>query len=169
MAYEGLLLENVSGSNYQFKKVSPSDVYYFIMTPETGNNSDGWVFYEFEQKAGKRIPCNGSTLFSPSHVLVVDKEAVDHQSALVLYYFRYRNYRLLRRFKRNTISSLIFFIFGSVICFWRMPMYAIALFPYLLVSGVLCFHFLYSYFHFCSECLSIGFVEPSKKPTRPGY
>lgn len=169
MAHEGLLLESVSGSKYKFKKVSPVDVYYFMMTPETGDNSDRWVFYEFEQKMGKRIPCNGSSLFSPSHMLMVGREEVDRQSNLISYYFCYRNYRLLRRFKRNSMGFFIFFILGTVVCLYRIPAYWFALFPYLATSGFLCFHSLYSYFCFRSECRSIGFLDPSKKPARPGY
>lgn len=116
MAQDGLLLESVQGSKYKFKKGSPADIYYFMMTPETGTNSDSWVFYEFEQKMGKQTPCNGLSLFSPSLMLMAGREEVDRQSELISYYFCYRNYRLLRRFKRNSIGFSIFFILSTFVC-----------------------------------------------------
>ncbi len=169
MAQDGLLLESVQGSKYKFKKGAPADIYYFMMTPETGTNSDSWVFYEFEQKMGKQIPCNGLSLFSPSLMLMAGREEVDRQSELISYYFCYRNYRLLRRFKRNGIGFSIFFILSTFVCLCHIPEHFIALFPYLVASGLLCFHSIYSYFHFRSACRAQGVLDPSRKPTRPGY
>ncbi len=169
MAQNGLSLVNVQGSQYRFKQTSPHECNYFIMTPETGTNSDGWVFYEFEQQLGKRIPCSGFSSFSPSHVLLVNHEVSDSQASMISYYFQYRNYRLLKRFRRNAINSAIFFFLGTVISTIQFPAHAAVLFPYLLGSGLLLFHFSLSYLSFRKDCLSLGFTKPGKKPRRPGY
>lgn len=169
MAQEGMILESVHGSIYRFTKDAPADIYYFMMTPETGTNSDSWVFYEFEQKFGKQIPCDGLRLFSPSLMLMIERSKMDTKSNLIAYYFSYRNYRLLRRFKRNSIGLFIFFALGALTCLCQAPEYSIVLFPYLIASGCLCFHSIYSFFHFRGECRSQGALAPSKKPRHPGY
>ena len=169
MAQNGLSLVEVQESQYMFERTSSPECNYFIMTPETGTNSDVWVFHEFERALGKRIPRLGSSFFSPSHILLVNHDVSDNQASLISYYFQYRNYRLLLRFRRNATFSAIFFILGALICVLRFPAYAVALFPYLLVSGLLLFHFLISYFSFRKDCISLGFAKPEAKPQRPGY
>lgn len=169
MAQKGLILQSVSGSNFQFKRGRTNDSTYFIMSPETGTNSDRWVFYEFAQNIGKRIPCGGTALFAPSHVLVVDHESAESHSALISYYYQYRNYRLLKRFLRNAICSVIFFLLGVAVSYPGIPLTLIALLPYLLGSFILCVHFSCSFFSFYKNCESHGFHKPLKKPTRPGY
>lgn len=77
MAQKGFFLRQLSGTNYRFEQGEPRDVRYFLMSPEIGSNSDSWVFYEFERKMGKRIPCEGKSFVGPSHVLAVDGEAAD--------------------------------------------------------------------------------------------
>lgn len=169
MAQNGLSLSNVHGVRYEFKPVTPQECFYFVMTPEAGTNSDVWVFYEFEKELGKRISCSGTSFFSPSHILLVTHEVLESQSDVITYYFQYRNYRLLKRFRKNTIFSSIFFFIGVLICSLRFPVYAIALFPYLLVSGLFLIHFLISYFSFHKNCVQQGFTKPARKPHRPGY
>lgn len=169
MAQNGLLLVDVQGSLYRFKHTSPRKYHFFIMTPEAGTNSDVWVFHEFNQRLGKRIPCLGPSFFSPSHILLVNHEISDNQSSMIAYYFQYRNYRLLNRFRRNALCSSIFFFLGAVISIIRFPVYAIALFPYLLVSGFLLLHYFLSYLSFRKDCLSLGYTKPGKRPRRPGY
>ena len=169
MAQKGYFLVKVQGSQYVFELRSPHKCNYFVMTPEAGTNSDAWVFREFEQRLGRRIPCFGFSLFSPSHVLLVNPEEIESQSSIIAYYFQYRNYRLLMRFRRNAIFSAIFFILAVLVNVLRFPAYAFVLFPYLLVSGVLLFHYSFSYFSFRKDCISLGFTKPERKPTRPGY
>ena len=169
MAQLGLTLVETNGSRYWFKQTTPNDCFYFIMTPEPGTNSDVWIFHEFEQTMGKRISCAGTSFFSPSHILLLRCEVSESESAVTSYYFQYRNYRLLKRFRRNSMFSSIFFLIGVVISFLQFPAYAAALFPYVLVNGLLLFHFLISYLSFRKDCLHRGYANPAKKPHRPGY
>lgn len=169
MGNEGYALVEVSGNAYRFLHRVPQSSRYFVMTPESGNNSDVWVFHEFEQQLGRRIPCVGSTLFSPSHILVVTQDAMRNQAELVSYYYRYRNYRLLGRFRRNALFSAAFFSLGLLVSILRMPWHAVVLFPYLLISGFLFLHSCYSYFSFHKDCVSLGYSKPAQKPRRPGY
>lgn len=112
MSQKGFFLRQVSGTNYRFEQGEPRDVRYFLMSPEIGSNSDSWVFYEFERKMGKRIPCEGKSFVGPSHVLAVDGEAADCQAPLAAYYYQYRNYRLLKRLLRNAVGSAVIFLLG---------------------------------------------------------
>lgn len=169
MAQNGRILVSVHGSQYNFKQTSPHEYYYFVMTPEAGTNSDVWVFHEFEQEMGKRIPCSGYSFFSPSHILLVTNKNSGSQSDLISYYIRYRNYRLLKRFRKNAIVAALFFLLGTMTSVVRFPNYAVALFPYILVSGLLLFHFIISFYLFHKDCLQQGCTKPAQKPKRPGY
>ena len=158
MSQKGFFLRQVSGTNYRFEQGEPRDVRYFLMSPEIGSNSDSWVFYEFERKMGKRIPCEGKSFVGPSHVLAVDGEAADCQAPLAAYYYQYRNYRLLKRLLRNAVGSAV------LAC---DPFGTPAFLPYLLGSAILCVHFLLSFFRFRKDCISSGTLRPMQKPSRP--
>ena len=167
MAQDGFVLVNVRGNQYRFELTSPQKCFYFAMTPETGTNSDVWVFHELEQKAGKKITCSGPSFFSPSHMLLINETNLEGKSAIIFYYYQYRNYRLLKRFRRNAIFSSIFLVLGVVMGSLRFPLYIADLFPYLLVSGLLLLHFSVSYFLFHKDCVQSGYTDPAKKPQRP--
>ena len=169
MAQNGFSLVEVQGNQYMFNRTSSHECNYFIMTPEAGTDSDAWVFHEFERVLGKRILCSGYSFFSPSHIIMVNHDVSDNQASLISYYFQYRNYRILLRFRRNAIFSSIFFILGGLVSILRFPAYVFALFPYLLVSGLLLLHHYISYFLFRKDCISLGFTKPEQKPKRPGY
>lgn len=163
MAQKGFFLRQLSGANYRFEQGEPRDVRYFLMSPEIGSNSDGWVFYEFERKMGKRIPCERKSFVGPSHVLAVAGEAVDSQAPLAAYYYRYRNCRLLKRLLRNAVGSAVLFLLGLACDPFGTP----AFLPYLLGSAVLCVHFLLSFFRFRKDCIFSGTPRPMQKPSRP--
>ena len=169
MSQRGYSLEEVSGSIYKFSKSVPQEDVFFIMTPEAGTNSDSWVFYEFEQHMGTRIPCSGNSFLSPSHVLRVKKASLDSQEALISYYYQYRNYRLLKRFRRNTILSVFLFLGGFFVSIMGGVDDLVVLLPYLFAGGILSFYFGYSYVTFRKMCISLGFTKPADKPKRPGY
>ena len=169
MAQDGYSLEEVSGSVYKFSKKTPQEDAFFIMTPETGTNSDIWVFREFEHYLGNRIPCSGVGILAPTHVLRVKKESLDSQGPLISYYYQYRNYRLLRRFRRNTVFSTLIFLLGIFVCIMGGLDDMVVLLPYMLCGGILSFHFCYSYLAFRKNCITLGFTQPTDKPKRPGY
>lgn len=162
------MLESVTGNKYKFKKAPPCDVIYFLMTPETGRDSDRWVFYDFQKEMGVQIVCDGMNLFSPSHILAIEREKMERKPNLCAYFFQYRNYRLLRRFKCNSIFAGVFWLLGMLVCLLE-PAYIMPMIPYLVVDGLMCVHFVYSYLHFYKECCLTGASEPSKKPAHPGY
>lgn len=163
MSQKGFFLRQVSGTNYRFEQGEPRDVRYFLMSPEIGSNSDSWVFYEFERKMGKRIPCEGKSFVGPSHVLAVDGVAADCQAPLAAYYYQYRNYRLLKRLLRNAVGSAVIFLLGLACDPFGTP----AFLPYLLGSAFACVHFLLSFFRFRKDCISSGTPRPMQKPSRP--
>ena len=134
MAQKGFFLRQLSGTNYRFEQGEPGNVRYFLMSPEIGSNSDSWVFYEFERKTGKRIPYEGKSFTGSSLVLAVDGKAVDCQAPLAAFYYRYRNYRLLKRLLRNAVGSAVIFLLGLACDPFGTP----AFLPYLLGSAILC-------------------------------
>lgn len=101
MAHKGLLLVSVQGNQYIFKQTSPQHYSYFVMSPETGTYSDAWVFYEFEQQTGKRIPCAGFSFFSPSHILQFQSDISDSKAPLISYYYQHRRHN---RTVQNSVS-----------------------------------------------------------------
>lgn len=164
-AQNGHILCKLSGSKYFFKSGPSQDILYFTMSPEPGTNSEFWAYLEFRQKMGASIPQQGLAFAAPANVLSVNAEAAQNQEELVDYYFRYRNYRLLRRFRRNALlggglflAALCCSLSGSVFSM----LWALALF------GMTAFS-LWSYFCFHRACLRCGHTEPQKKPRRPGY
>lgn len=167
MAIDGFILSKVQGDKYWFTQTVPQSHNYFVMSPETGANSEDWVFYEFELHSGKRIPCEGNPFLRPSHMLQVRKVDAEPQVLLQSYYYQYRNYRLLKRFKRNASFSAIFLLLGVLVSIIGFPGNAIALFPYVLGSGLLLYHSIFSYLSFRKDCLSLGFTSPQKRPIRP--
>lgn len=169
MAQNGRNVERVQGSMFQFVLTQPSDSRYFVMTPESGKNSDDWIFHEFALQLGQVVPCSGPSLLSPSHLLRVKQHITVEQFSLVTYYYQFRNYRLLKRFKRNAAFAGVFFLFGLLDSIWGFPVHAVALLPYTIVSGLFFFHFFRSYVLFRKDCLMMGFEKPERKPKRPGY
>ncbi len=169
-AHEGLVLVEVRGSKYAFMKTTPQEYNYFVMTPETGTNSDAWVFHEFKHQKGQtQIPCTGIPFLSPSNILLINCAITNVQSPLISYYYRYRNYRLLRRFRRNTICSALFLLIGVGVMIKETLSYMIALFPYALGFGLLLLHSLLSYLVFYKDCTLNGYIKPEKKPAHPGW
>lgn len=169
MAHKGFSLVDVQASRYRFHEASPQTCKYFVMNPESGTDSDSWVFYEFAARLGQCIPCTGNSVLSPRLILRAKCDGTAEQRDLIAYYYQYRNYRLLKRFKRNAATAGIFMLLGILAATSGSPEYAVLMLPFLFVSGAFLFYFVFSYFSFRRDCLSRGFVKPNKKPRRPGY
>lgn len=169
MARNGYLLIDVHASKYRFQEDLPQAYTYFVMNPESGTNSESWVFHEFAAQLGQCIPCTGNSVLSPSLILRAKWDGSNEQGEIISYYYRYRNYRLLKRFKRNIVTAGAFLLLGVFATTFDSPEYAVLMFPLLFVSSLFLFHFTFSYFSFRRDCLLCGHDKPDKKPRRPGY
>jgi len=167
MATNGFILQRITNCKYYFIKSAPVNTDYFLMSPEVGTNSDGWVFYEFCQNFGDRIPSIGPSFMSPSHALIVNCTTEANNQQLIEYYYKYRNYRTTRRLFRNSAISLFFAAMCILVGVLGTRNHLIALFPYLIGSMILFVHFAFSFHYFTRSCSKHNHKKPMKKPLRP--
>ena len=167
MARNGYHLHHITSGKYYFRRGLPKNRQYFLMSPESGTNSDTWLFCDFQQTCGNRIPCDGTRFFSPSLALEVKQNVADKNPSLIRYYYQYRNYLLLRRMRRNAIAITIFTLLALLLCLFDYPSSLLVLFPYLVVSISLCPFSFASFIRFKKSCIDAGYKSPENKPQHP--
>ena len=166
----GNVLNSVHNGTFYFGKSKKDEQYhFFLLTPEKGNNSESWIYYDMQKLGAEPVTVSGTTFFSPSYILRLNTELLREKSALIEYFYQYRNYRILRRMKRNTVSSAFFVFALTLLCFfsqgWEL---AFNLF-FLACSCAFLLHFVLSLMHFSKSCKKKYGIVPFKKPRRPGY
>lgn len=168
MAANGLILENICGHRFYFKKDAGQNLHYFLLNPDIGSNSEAWIYYEFLQMGGKRISYKGSSIMCPRLVLMVNAEARPDKVELYQYYYSYRNYRALHRLCRNMFITM-FGVLACILFYLLQP--ADLWFP--LQCGSICFllciYFAYSIVHYIRSCRRLGQSCRWKRPRRPDY
>lgn len=168
MAMNGLILDHICGHKFYFKRTASRCIYYFLLNSDIGANSEDWVYYEFLQMGGNRIPFQGSSLFSPRLVLAIDICTCQDNGDLYRYYYSYRNYRTLHRLRRNALVCVL----GIIICLLLYVLQAVSLWFFLQYGGIfllLCVFQIFSILHYVRSCKSQGQPCHWKKPNRPGY
>lgn len=167
MAAKGYMLSKIDRRKWIFRKGESVECRFFLMNPDIGTNSDGWVFYEFERCFGRKIPCVGPYIFSPSRALVSFPPLIDQHSVLIDYYYKYRNYRLIRRFLRSALLSFGVCFVGVILVLFGSFYNNIALLPYIIVSLFLGAYNVLSFFRFRNSCNRQGWSKPLQRPKRP--
>lgn len=168
MAEEGLALDHICGRRFYFKRSDSQCLRYFLLEPESGTNSEAWVYYEFLQMGGKCIQSQGSTVLSPSLALAVDLGAEQAHLDLYRYYYSYRNYRYLRRFCRNALVFLV----GAAVSAVLYALGGAGLLFLLQYGGIFLLIGLFQAFsarRFVQSCKRLEQPCGWKKPRRPGY
>lgn len=168
MALQGLMLSEIKGRTFYFQAAEAEPVFYFMLSPERGGSNPAWVYYEFLENGGIRIPHHGSSHLSPNLVLKIPNHIFYENKKLYRYYFAHRNYRLYHRFVTNILLSLIFFFLGTITIHLDR-IYLISLFGWLLGSFLVGLYNAISLHHFLKFCRTQGIPAMWKRPRRPGY
>lgn len=168
MAMKGLVLDHMCGGRFYFKKDGGQCLYYFLLSSDIGVNNEAWVYYEFLQTGGKRIPVQGSSFLIPRLALVADTKSCENNFHLYKYYYSYRNYRMLHRFIRNILVCM----FGVLMCTFLYMCESVNLGFFLQYGGaclLLCVFHAFSLAYYRHSCKKQGLPCHWKKPPRPGY
>lgn len=168
MAMNGLILDHICGHKFYFKRTAGRCIYYFLLNSDIGASSEDWVYYEFLQMGGNRIPFQGSSLFSPRLVLAIDICTYQDNGDLYRYYYSYRNYRALHRLRRNAFVCVL----GIAICLLLYVLQAIGLWFLAQYGGIflfLCIFQILSILHYIRLCKSQEQPCDWRRPNRPGY
>lgn len=168
MAENGHVLSKVEGRNFWFTSEEPKKLHFFVLSPEKGANSSSWIYYEFLEKGGTKIPHLGSSFMSPNLILMISDDKYQENPSLYSYYFRHRNHRLLHRFVTNIAASAVMFamsilLIGASITF-LFPLLYIAMGSFIIgcVNTVMLIEF-------CRYIRSANLPLAWKRPRRPGY
>lgn len=162
MAASGWLLQSIDATNCFFNEITPIKCRFFLLDPEPGNNSEAWLFFDIEKLGGKKIPCRGPFFFSPRLALFIQASNDPKENELVDYYYKYRNWRLARRFLGNTVALLICTLISASVVIWETERF----FPFLIVCTLLLSMLVISLSRFLRTC---GGMHALIKPGRPGY
>lgn len=165
---KGLVLDHICGHKFYFKRTAGRCIRYFMLNSDIGVNSEDWVYYEFIQMGGKRIPFQGSSLFSPRLVLAIDMGIYQVNVDLYQYYCNYRNYRALHRLCRNAFVCIL----GVLICILLYALRAVGpwfLLQYGAIFLLLCIFQMLSILHYVYSCKRLQQPCHWKRPNRPGY
>ena len=168
MAAQGFVLTKIEGRTFCFEPNHEEPVSYFMLSPETGANNSAWIYYEFLENGGIRIPHSGTSFLSPDLVLKIPNQKYQENEQLYRYYFMHRNYRMIHRLVSNIILSMMFF-FLCIIVFCMDSHYMFSLL-------CICFGSLFvgldnamMLFHFTKSCRMQGLPAMWNRPRRPGY
>lgn len=168
MAMNGLILDHVCGHKFYFKRATSRCIHYFLLNSDIGANSEDWVYHEFLQMGGNRIPFQGVSLFSPRLILAIDICTHQDNRDLYRYYYSYRNYRTLHRLRRNALVCI-----GVILaCILLYVIQAAGLWFLLQYGGtflLLGMFQIFSILRYVHSCKSQGQPCQWKKPNRPGY
>ena len=163
-AKQGFRLVRAEDYRFYFEKTEPFSCRYFLMNPDSGKNSEWWVFSEFSKLAGYTVPTSGT----PRLVLYADEEQLELHRTLIDYYFACRNYRLARRMG---LWCLVF----AVLCVLSLGLGAIGswgsgirVLPYAAATLAFSAWFGFSLSHFAATCRE-SLRDLLKRPHRPGY
>lgn len=147
---------------------NPKKLHFFVLSPEKGANSSSWIYYEFLEKGGTKIPHFGSSFMSPNLILMISDDKYQENPSLYSYYFRHRNHRLLHRFVTNIAASAVMFAM-SILLIWAnntflFPLLYIAMGSFIIgcVNTVMLIEF-------CRYIRSANLSLAWKRPRRPGY
>lgn len=167
MAKQGLMLSKIEGRTFYFKPTDAEQVFFFMLSPEKGANSSDWIYYEFLENGGIRIPHHGTSHMSPNLVLKISSQEYQKNEELFHYYYLHRNYRLFHRLVSNILLSMFFFLLNiAVIC---VDYYLLSLLYICIGSLLVGIHNSISLFCFLTACRSQGIPATWKRPRRPGY
>jgi len=167
MAQKGNILSKVEGRNYFFKSGEPQDLHYFMLSPAVEANNGSWVFYEFLEKGGTRIPYSGISFLSPNLILAISDEKYRQDPQMYSYYFRHRDHRLLRRLA-VIIANSLFMLACSILLICADSS---LLFPLLFIAiGAFMIGSLNAAMlvQLCVSMRSAGLPIAWRKPKRPG-
>lgn len=168
MANNGKILTRVEGNCFYFSVREPEKLHFFMLSPEVGANNSSWIYYEFLENGGIKVPHSGSNFMSPNLILKISDNRYQENSLLYRYYFQHRNYRMLHRFALNISMSAVMLV-GSSLLILADKNYFFSLLYILLGSfGIGCLNIV-MLLEFCQYIKSAGFLIPWKRPRRPGY
>ncbi len=168
MAQEGNTLCIITGRGFHFQKGTPQYLHHFLLDPERGNNSSGWVFYEFLQNGATQLKHTWPSFFCPGLVLYIQDDLYRKDKERYDYYYRYRDYRLYRRLVAN-IAVAATLCAAILVLSCIDPGRFVALSPYGLGSFIVGVHHAVSLMRFLRDCKRLGRAASWKKPRRPGY
>lgn len=168
MSEQGFTLLKIEGRTFHFIQEEAEPASYFMLSPEKGANSSAWIYYEFLEKGGRRIPHHGISHLSPNLVLKIPNHTFQKNPDLYRYYFQHRNYRLFRRLVSNIVLSIII-TFSSVVFICIDFPDLISLFFLCPVGLAIGIPNVISLCRLLASCKQQGIPATWKRPRRPGY
>ena len=168
LAEQGFVLSKIQGNTFWFEPTETESVSYFMLSPEKGANNSAWIYYEFLENGGIKVPHYGTSHLSPNLVLKVTKQTYQENEELFRYYFMHRNYRLYHRLISNILLSTLFFLL-CVIVICLDYSYLISLLCICIGSLLVGLHNIIAAFQFLRSCRLQGVPAMWKRPRRPDY
>lgn len=168
LATQGYMLSKIEGRTFYFESTEADLVYFFMLSPEKGANTSAWVFYEFLENGGIRIPHFGDSHLSPNLVLKIPVLKYKENEQLFRYYFLQRNYRLLHRLVSNILLSMALFLLCVGVIFIDYK-YMVSLLYICFGSLFIGLHNTIMLFRFLKSCKTQGLPAMWNRPRRPGY
>lgn len=163
-ASQGWILTHVEDYRFYFRKTDPFICRYFLLNPETGTNSELWLYHEFQRFTKNTVPCIGSV----KRALFVSEPVYSANVDMIQYFFHYRNYRIARRYAEYITAGIILIGIGTIaVAFLRAK--AIAAMLQCFVLGLLLVLYNSLCFLRLSRINATHFRDLLKKPCRPGY
>lgn len=167
MAKRGFVLQKIEGTKFHFISKEEA-VTFFMLSPERGSNSSSWVYYEFLNTGGIRIPHFGTSHLSPNLVLKIPNEKYHKNNELYDYFYEHRNYRLIHRLVSNALLSVMLFLLCVAVLFIESSFFS-SLFYISIGSLLVGIHNSIELFRLIKACKLQGMPVTWKRPKRPGY